>query len=100
MWGEPPTGTMLVRMKERFKLMGYPEYMRSRINAFKPGGSIAKKLATMQVWCSYSGPLKAFTFSLPPRLCTIFAYVFLSYSQVCVCVCTCLHVAVGVSVRI
>eukprot|EP00281_Chroomonas_sp_CCMP1168_P035970 CAMPEP_0206242846 /NCGR_PEP_ID=MMETSP0047_2-20121206/17276_1 /ASSEMBLY_ACC=CAM_ASM_000192 /TAXON_ID=195065 /ORGANISM="Chroomonas mesostigmatica_cf, Strain CCMP1168" /LENGTH=531 /DNA_ID=CAMNT_0053667895 /DNA_START=77 /DNA_END=1672 /DNA_ORIENTATION=+ len=49
MWGEQPTGTMLMRMKERLKMMGYPEYMRSRINAFKPGGHIAKQLATMQV---------------------------------------------------
>lgn len=39
----------MVRIKEKLKNMGYPEYMRRRISAFKPGGYVAKMMSEMQV---------------------------------------------------
>jgi len=50
MWGDANTsGTMMVRLRDRLLNMGYPEYMKSRINAFKPGGFVAKQMSEMKV---------------------------------------------------
>eukprot|EP00284_Hemiselmis_tepida_P002751 CAMPEP_0174951794 /NCGR_PEP_ID=MMETSP1355-20121228/95039_1 /TAXON_ID=464990 /ORGANISM="Hemiselmis tepida, Strain CCMP443" /LENGTH=517 /DNA_ID=CAMNT_0016199471 /DNA_START=211 /DNA_END=1764 /DNA_ORIENTATION=+ len=49
MWGEQASGTLLMKMKERLKSLGYPEYMRGRISAFRPGGHVAQQLADMQI---------------------------------------------------
>jgi len=49
MWGDQASGTLLMKMKERLKTLGYPEYMRGRISAFRPGGHVAQELAEMQI---------------------------------------------------
>ena len=38
-----------VWIQDKLKNLGYPEYMRDRINAFKPGGHIAREMAKMKV---------------------------------------------------
>jgi hypothetical protein len=42
-------GLSRLQLSDKLKSLGYPEYMRNRINTFKPGGYIAKQLSEMQV---------------------------------------------------
>lgn len=46
-WGTPTKG--LRRLRTQMDALGYPEFMRDRIAAFRPGGEISNLLAGMPV---------------------------------------------------
>ena len=49
-WGEPEkTGSMRLDLRASLSVVGFPAYMKQRVQAFRPGGSEAKRLAKMPV---------------------------------------------------
>lgn len=49
-WGEPPkSGSMRLDMAATLAAVGFPAYMKQRVQAFRPGGFEAKRLAKMPI---------------------------------------------------
>lgn len=49
-WGEPQkSGSVRLDLQATLAAVGFPAYMKQRVQAFRPGGTEAKRLATMPV---------------------------------------------------
>jgi len=49
-WGEPPkSGSVRLDIQATLAAVGFPAYMKQRVQAFRPGGTEAKRLAKMPV---------------------------------------------------